>query len=216
MSRARAMAAGFTLLEVLLATALLAAAMALAFSTLRAAGATVHRGEAQADRNERIRAVSEFLRRRIGGAQGLVFETDPATAVATRFEGGPTGMRFVSDLPDYLGRGGPHLHVIDVARSPAGLSLQVDFRMLQAGEALAGNRATPPEPLAHGLRSVAVEYRMPPVGNASGAWVSRWRQPGALPSQVRVRIADAHGPWPDLVVAVPLSAIHAATAEPVP
>ena len=61
--------AGFTLLEVLLATALLAMALTLAFATLRAAGATAQRGEALAERNERSRAVSDFLRRRIGGAQ---------------------------------------------------------------------------------------------------------------------------------------------------
>ena len=64
--------AGFTLLEVLLATALLAMALTLAFATQRAAGATAQRGEALAERNERSRAVSDFLRRRIGGAQGIV------------------------------------------------------------------------------------------------------------------------------------------------
>lgn len=208
-----ARAAGFTLLEILLATALLAAAMALAFATLRAAGATVQRGEALAARNERIRAVLEFLRQRIGGTQGLVFETDPATNLDWRFEGAPERMRFVADLPDYLGRGGPHLHVLQVARSGDGLALQVDFRMVQAGNAVDGSAARPPEPLADGLLSVAFDYRLPPIGNAPGAWVSHWRQPGALPRQVRVRISDAHGAWPELLVALPLSAVHAPTAE---
>jgi general secretion pathway protein J len=208
-----ARAAGFTLLEILLATALLAAAMALAFSTLRAAGATVQRGEALAERNERIRAVSEFLRRRIGGTQGLVFQTDPSTNVAWRFEGAPDRMRFVADLPDYLGRGGPHLHVLQVARADTGLALQVDFRMVQAGNTVEGSATRPPEPLADGLRNVTFDYRMPPIGDAPGAWVARWQQAGALPRQVRVRISDAHGPWPELVVALPLAAVHAATAE---
>ena len=207
-----ARAAGFTLLEILLATALLAAAMALAFSTLRAAGATVQRGEALAERNERIRAVSDFLRRRIGGTQGLVFQTDAATNVAWRFDGAPDRMRFVADLPDYLGRGGPHLHVLQVVRGPGGLALQVDFRMVQAGTTVDDGASRPPEPLAEGLRSVAFDYRMPPIGDAPGAWVSRWRQNGALPREVRVRISDARGDWPDLLVAVPLSAVHAPTA----
>ena len=56
------MSAGFTLIEVLLATTLLAAGLALGFATVRAAGATAERGEAMAARNERMRAVSEFLR----------------------------------------------------------------------------------------------------------------------------------------------------------
>ena len=101
------LASGFTLIEVLLATMLLAAALTLAFATLRAAGATAQRGEAMAARNERIRAVSEFLRRRIGGAQGIVFDLDQASGASRRFGGEMERMRFVSDLPDYLGRGGP-------------------------------------------------------------------------------------------------------------
>ena len=67
MIHARRRSSGFTLIEVLLATVLLAAGLALGFATVRAAGATAQRGEAIAERNERIRAVSEFLRRRIGG-----------------------------------------------------------------------------------------------------------------------------------------------------
>jgi general secretion pathway protein J len=53
---------GFTLIEVLLATVLLAAGLALAFATLRSATAMVQRGESIAQRNERIRAVEGFLR----------------------------------------------------------------------------------------------------------------------------------------------------------
>ena len=79
--------AGFTLLEVLLATALLATGLMLAFATLRAAGATAQRGEALAERNERSRAVSDFLRRRIGGAQGIVYELDQSSGTSKRFEG---------------------------------------------------------------------------------------------------------------------------------
>ena len=45
-------ARGFTLIEVLLATMLLATGLALAFATLRAATATAQRGEAIAERSE--------------------------------------------------------------------------------------------------------------------------------------------------------------------
>ena len=49
----RARTAGFTLIEVLAATVLLAAGLALGFATLRAATATAERGEAMAARTER-------------------------------------------------------------------------------------------------------------------------------------------------------------------
>lgn len=202
MRRAR----GFTLLEVLLATSLLAAALALGFATLRAAGATAQRGEALAERNERIRAVSDFLRRRIGGANGLVFELDASTGASKRFEGNADAMRFMADLPDYLGRGGPHLHALDIGRGDTGaLALRVDFRMVQAGQVVAGSAARPPEPLAEDLRQVRFAYRTLTGTGEFGPWEDTWEDPATLPLQVRVQIADARGAWPDLVVALPVA-----------
>lgn len=208
-----ARAAGFTLIEVLLATSLLAAGLALAFATVRAAGATAQRGEAVAARNERIRAVSEFLRRRIGGATGIVFELDQRTGQSKRFEGDAQGMRFVADLPDYLGRGGPHLHDLGVVRDSAGIALQVDFRMALAGEVIGGTDTRPPEPLAEGLRALQFAYRMIDAEGKPTPWLYEWGHPEALPAQVRVRIADAQGAWPELVVALPLAASYGVAPE---
>ena len=209
-----AKAAGFTLLEVLLATTLLAAALALGFATVRAAGATAQRGEALAERNERIRAVSDFLRRRITGAQGIVFELDPATGASKRFEGAADSMRFVADLPDYLGRGGPHLHAFGVGRGgEGGLDLLVDFRMVQAGQVLPGSAARPPEPLADGLRQVRFAYRSLTGNGEFGPWEANWEDPAKLPLQVRVQIRDARGAWPDLVVALPVAGSFSALGD---
>lgn len=213
MIRARRRSSGFTLIEVLLATVLLAAGLALGFATVRAAGASAQRGEAIAERNERIRAVSEFLRRRIGGMQGLVFELDPESGESRRFAGEAESMRFVADLPDYLGRGGPHLHALGVVRDGDGFALQVDFRMVLAGETIEGSRARPPEPLADGLRSVEFAYRGPGKDGKPAPWLYEWEHPEALPAQVRVRIVDAQGAWPDLVVAPPAAGSYGVPPE---
>src|SRR3546814_13550154 len=53
-----------------------------------------------------MRAVEGFLRRRIASALPIGFATLPDTGEQLRFVGEPTRMRFVADLPDYLGRGG--------------------------------------------------------------------------------------------------------------
>lgn len=197
---------GFTLIEVLLATMLLAAGLTLGFATLRAAGATVERGEAMAARNERMRAVSEFLRSRIGGAQGIVFNLDQATGQAQRFAGDARSMRFVADLPDYLGRGGPHLHELSIEGRESGQALQVDFRIVVAGETLPTPNPRPPEPLADGLRSVQFAYRTNTQDGKLGAWQPQWDYPESLPLQVRVQIADTRGPWPLLIIALPQAA----------
>ena len=200
---ARGRATGFTLMEVLLATTLLAAALALAFGILRATAATVERGEALAQRNERIRAVSSFLRQRIGGAQGIVFGLDERSGQSQRFAGDAHSMRFVADLPDYLGRGGPHLHELDVRDAGAEKTLDVVFHPVQAGRALPPTR--PPEPLADGLAGAEFAYRTLDASGHPGAWQPEWTTPEALPLQVRVRIRDARGAWPDMVVALPLA-----------
>ena len=206
MTSAIARQRGFTLIEVLLATMLLAAGLTLGFATLRAAGAAAERGEAMAARNERMRAVSEFLRSRIGGAQGIVFNLDQATGQAQRFVGDARSMRFVADLPDYLGRGGPHLHELSLDGRESGQALQVDFRMVVAGETLTTPNPRPPEPLADDLRSVQFAYRTNTQDGKLGDWQPQWEFPESLPLQVRVQIADTRGPWPTLIIALPQAA----------
>ena len=195
----KSQARGFTLIEVLLATLLLAGGLALAFATLRSATALVHRGEAMAQRNERIRSAETFLRRRISSAQVIAFATDPQTQQQIRFVGEPQRMRFVSDLPDYLGRGGPYLHDLSVAEG----HLLVSFTLVQGGQAIEEARPRPPEPLASGLRAVRFRYRGIDPEGGLGDWQERWTTAEVLPVQVAMDVESADGArWPELVVSV--------------
>ena len=190
---------GFTLIEVLLATLLLAGGLALAFATLRSATALVQRGEALAQRNERIRSAETFLRRRIASAQLIAFATDPQTQQQIRFLGEPQRMRFVSDLPDYLRRGGPYLHDLGVADD----RLLVSFTLVQGGQAIEEAQPRPPEPLASGLRAVRFHYRGIDPEGGLGDWQDRWIAAELLPVQVAVSIESADGTrWPDMVVTI--------------
>ena len=192
-------ARGFTLIEVLLATLLLAGGLALAFATLRSATAMVHRGEAIAQRNERIRSAETFLRRRIASAQVIAFATDPQTQQQIRFLGEPQRMRFVSDLPDYLGRGGPYLHDLSVADG----RLLVSFTLVQGGQAIEEAQPRPSEPLASGLRAVRFRYRGIDPEGGLGDWQERWTVAEVLPVQVAMDIESADGVrWPGLVVSL--------------
>lgn len=202
---------GFTLIEVLIATTLLAAGLALAFATVRAATATAQRGEQLSQRSERMRAVDGFLRRRIASALPIGFETLPDTGEQFRFSGEPTRMRFVADLPDYLGRGGPHLHDVEVFDDGEGLRLAVSFTMVAAGQALPAREPRPPDTLAADLSEVRFRYRGLDQDNQLGEWQDEWEQPGVLPLQVSIDIVGADGrPWPQLVVALPQAGAGAA------
>src|SRR5690606_1009341 len=155
----RARTAGFTLIEVLAATVLLAAGLALGFATLRAATATAERGEAMAARTERMRAVEGFLRKRLAAAAAISFGRDEGSGRALRFIGEPDRIRFVADLPGYLGRGGPHLHDIAVHGEGREAALAVSFTMVLAGETIDEQKPRPPEPLVEGLTSLRIRYR---------------------------------------------------------
>ena len=201
-------AAGFTLIEVLLATTLLALGLALAFSTLRAATATAQRGEAMSQRNEHMRAVELFLRSRIGGARATSFGIDEDTALPRRFEGTRDTMRFVADLPDYLGRGGPYLHELTIDDDGnRGERLEVTFTLVLAGAALPERDPRPPELLASGLQAAGFRYRGLDAEGTLADWQDEWTTVDRLPLQVEVTLRDAQGrDWPPMVVAVPLSA----------
>jgi general secretion pathway protein J len=192
---------GFTLIEVLLATVLLAAGLALAFATLRSATAMVQRGETIAQRNERIRAVEGFLRRRISSAQAIAFAVDPNTQRQYRFVGEAQRMRFVADLPDYLGRGGPYLH--DLVAADGGSQLLASFAMVQAGQAVREAQPRPPEILADNLRAVRFRYRGMDQEGKLGEWQDRWAAAESLPLQVSIDVQSADGQrWPGLVVSL--------------
>lgn len=212
MKRAR----GFTLIEVLLATVLLAAGLALALTTLRAATATVDRGESLAQRSERMRAVEGFLRRRIASAQQIAFRTDANTGEISQFVGEPQRLRFVADLPNYLGQGGPHLHDIaidDAARPPR---LTVAFAMVMTGRTLEPDTPRPPEPLVDDLVELRLRYRGFDETGTLGQWQERWG-PAALPLQVEVSIeTERDGAWPTLVVTLPQGTGQPSMQAPLP
>lgn len=200
----RAGAGGFTLIEVLLATVLLAAGLALAFATLRSATAMTQRGEIKARQNEQMRAVEGFLRTHIAAALPVVFATDPSTLQQARFIGEPTRLRFVADLPAYLGRGGPHLYDVqrvDASQGSNRARMTVAFSMIQNAQALPPADDLPPEVLADGLQNVQFRYRGLDQNGALGEWQEQWLPGETLPLQVSIKITDAHGnAWPELVV----------------
>jgi general secretion pathway protein J len=200
-------ARGFTLIEVILATVLLAAGLALAFGSLRAAGAAATRGEEIARRDERMRAVEGFLRQRLAATRPIAYGLDSASGRQLRFSGDGSQMRFVADLPDYLGRGGPYVHTFRIVRNADSTErIEVDLAMTLGGQTIADSPPRPPDVLADGLGDVRFRYRGMTEDGGLGGWSETWNTPDALPLQVSVDMVDKDGrAWPSLIVALPLA-----------
>jgi general secretion pathway protein J len=204
---------GFTLIEVLLATALLAAALALGFGVLKAATTTVNRSELLAQRNERMRATAGFLRTRIGSARAIAFGLDRDSGSPILFAGEPDRLRFVADLPDYLGRGGPYLHDVSVV-GDGPRALVVSFSQVQNSVEIAEESPRKPEPLADNLEDVRFRYRALDQNGALGDWQDRWTEVDHLPLQVSIQVKPVDGPaWPEIVIALPAASGTPSTAE---
>lgn len=204
---------GFTLIEVLIATVLLAAGLTLAFATIGAATKTTQRGEAMAAHSERIRAVEGFLRRRLEAVRPVPFDFDQSTGATQRFVGERDRMRFVADLPDYLGRGGPYLH--DFAIEDGGERITLALSMVLAGQTIEEAEPRPPEVLAEGLKSARFRYRSYAPEGGLDEWQEEWKNADQLPLMVEVTLTDGSGEeWPPVVVALPLAATT--TSGPMP
>ena len=207
---------GFTLIEVLIAMVLLVAGLALAFATLGAATRTAARGEAMADRSERMRAVEGFMRTRLTGARPIAFDIDLTRAIAVRFIGERERMRFVADIPDYLGRGGPYLHDFRIEDAGDGARVTLALSMVQAGKTVEERDPRPPEMLVDGLREVRFRYRALDEDGRLGDWLDEWKATEQLPLLVEVTMIDRDGAaWPPLVVSLPLAPAFSAFALPV-
>lgn len=208
-----AKAAGFTLIEVLIATVLLAAGLTLAFATIGAATKTTQRGEAMAARSERMRAVEGFLRRRLEAVRPVPFNFDQSTGSIQRFVGERDRMRFVADLPDYLGRGGPYLH--DFTIEDGGERITLGLSMVLAGQTIEEAEPRPPELLVEGLKAARFRYRSYAPEGGLDEWQEEWKNADQLPLLVEVTLTDANGEeWPPVVVALPLAATTASGAMP--
>jgi len=198
-------ARGFTLLEVLLATTVLAAALALALATLRAAGASVERAEALSAREERVRAVQGFLRRRLGSALAVSFGEDAASGRTLRFVGEPERIAFVAEVPPYLGRAGPGLHELALHRAADGrIWLGIGIATVLAGQVIADLPARAADVLVEDVRAFGVRFRSRDLPGQPGQWSTQWEHVDTLPLQVEITITTASaGVWPPLLVTLP-------------
>ena len=210
-SRAR----GFTLIEVVIATSLLALGLAIAFGTMRSASRATARAEASAQREERLRAAQGFVRTQLSAALPIPFEFDGESGAATFLRATPAKLEYVATMPGYLARGGPYVQTLEFVHGDDGLQLQFQHRQLTSDGPAEAERD--PVVLLDGIEDGVFEVRTIDERGKPGRWQEKWNVSAQLPPQLRVRLRfrDERRHWPELVVATRLGAAYAAT-PPVP
>jgi general secretion pathway protein J len=189
--------AGFTLIEAVLATSLLAMGVALAFGILRGATGATARAESAAQRQERLRAVQGFLRTQVNAALPIGFEFDGDTGEATFFRVAPRKLELVASMPGYLSRGGPYLQTFALVDGPGGQRLVFQDRMLAPDGPLEPER--PPLVLLDGIADASFESQTFGADGQLAGW-GAWTQSAQLPPLVRLRLRFVDDRrWPGFV-----------------
>lgn len=181
---------GFTLLEMLLATGLLALALVLAYGALRTAAAGARSGEALIEATDEVRLVQEFLRRQLSHAMPLVYETLEDSGQIKRFEGDDRRLRFVAPMPGYLSRGGPHVQWLELVDGRDGLELHFDHALLNGFDPQQprAEDARDPVLLLERIAEARFEYRSFDDTGELDDWTDAWETPDALPLMVRLSL----------------------------
>lgn len=199
---------GLTLLELVIGLTLLGLIMAVLSGGLRLASQAWERGAAQADRNQQIELVRDWLRRQLAHARPVAVRSEDGGS-APALSGERTHVRFVAPLPAHLGGGG--LSWIELAESTdrsGDKQLVLTHRLFHPD--LHGD--IPPElierrVLLEGLESVAIDYFGRPQLDEPLAWREEWSVIEYLPNFIRIAIRfDAGSPhsWQPLVVGLPV------------
>ena len=191
---------GFTLVELLVAIALLALFLTASMGAVRVGSRSWEAGLRHAGESETLRAGAGFLRRQLGQLQAMSW-SDPdgehLVLVAT-----PDRLVFVAPAPPLAG--GPGLLVHELAARPtaAGYSLTLTYGPYDPGEPIF---AAPVESrsidLGAGFRSVRFDYFGAEMRDDERAWTANWRVDAEqFPLAVRLRAEGADGGgWPELI-----------------
>lgn len=205
---------GFTLLEMLVVTGLMALLVLLGLNLMRTAALSTTKSEAMVDRNEKLRSVQGFIRRQMTGALPIAYEFDAANGEATYFSGDKNKLELVANMPGYLSYGGAYLQTFELKRNGENYQLQFHFRQITNEGLLDAERK--PEILLEGIKKGEFSYRSLNDQSEPGDWESEWNIPMQMPLQARLNIefADKKMHWPSLVAAPKLSTAVAAGGNP--
>ncbi len=198
--------AGFTLLEVLLAMALLSIMMVLLFASLAGSAKSWNLGENKiAQVNEKALTYG-FFKRYLQAARP-VFVDDSSNI---DFQGGRQSLEFVSIAPLSSGIKGLHYFSVAYRTTERGGQLTVALKPYAGEEEQVGEAEE--QLLLEHIDAFTIEYFDP----TDGVWLPQWSESEELPALVKISISLLdHSDWPAMIFAIKLAAQQTDTTVPV-
>ena len=203
-------ARGFTLVEVLIALALLSLLMLVLSGALRAMGQTEERVEQRVAAADDYRAAVQLLNDVLGRVSARRYASLQAGTPQQQpfFQAAPDTLAWIGVMPARYGLGGRHYLRLAVEPGPDGDGqLVLRYAPWSGAPTFDAWPQAQARVLAAPVQSLALRYQEP----ASGGWGPVWPPPGLpvnalppslLPSAVALQVDGAAPAWPPLVVAV--------------
>lgn len=195
---------GFTLLELLLATVLLALAITLTGASLRGLWMGRERSDRQIRQAEVRDAASAAIRERLSAITPTPFLAGDGSEVL--FIGTDRKMAYVGNVRAYVGAGGTFRQTLQAVQGRDGVTLCLRAGAMRDREEFRDCEPGPQTTVADGLKQVRFRYRGYGADGKITEWNPRWATPGMLPEWIEVAVTPASGPeWPPIRVRLPLA-----------
>ncbi len=219
---------GFTLLELLIALALIGLMVALLFGALRFAGKAWDASDARLEHNTAMSMVWRYLDARFSQARNLKRKLEEGEEAHFFFQGNHEAVEFVAPMPAHLGAGG--LYIIRIYRQREnGKGKLMMTRWLYHPEVLAGESGLPAwrplgalgithddrnrndlrawyssSTLLEDVKSLEFSYYGRADPDAQSAdWSDTWEDRKLMPILVRMKLVDERGEWPEMTFSLP-------------
>lgn len=198
---------GFTLIEVIVVFTLLAMIMAMIFSGIDSGRRTAEKGEKRITAINEIRVIQNIIRSQISKAMALgVAESDEGELL--KFLGDEQSVTFVSQMPGYLGNGGPHIQKLELVSGRNGRELHYTHGLISNyddEDELSEFDDAEPMVLLENIKDGSFAFIELDEEGLPTEWISELENPAAMPLMVQVDLEmnrQAKEGWPLLQIAL--------------
>ncbi len=200
---------GFSLMEIIVAMTLLSLIMAMIYGGIHSSRKMALKGTKRINATNEIRVVQELVRRQISRILPMAFKEEDNTFVI--FEGDDQHIMYVSPMPGYLGKGGPHVQLIEIVNANGGKILQFSHWLLNDSIEEGSFEDSEQEPvvLLENIQDAEFSFVKLDEEGELGDWESAWEEGENTPLMVKLDVEMGEGSlmqWPVMQVALMLDA----------
>ena len=200
---------GFTLLELLVVMSLLSVIMIGLVSALRTMAQTESKIDQRLNRLDEIRVARHFLQQTLTRVSAMPLDAPGATGKKIiPFTATANSLTWVGIMPARPSVGGRHFFRLSMEDTPQGRELVLRFAPWKPDTLAPDWTTAESRILIAGIHQLDVQAQGQPLAKRNPAepwpqaWQIGWPVTDTLPEQLRLKLVDAQGDWPDWIIAL--------------